>query len=155
MKEEEFVITEINGDKTRYMPLLLIGDESEAMIGRYLDRGRLFVGFAAGEAVAVCVTVELSPQAVEVKNLAVLPKCRCRGIGRRMLAHAEGMYRDRTILLGTGETPSTLRFYRHCGYRYSHRIPDFFTRNYPGPIVEEGVTLRDMIYLKKSGTETV
>lgn len=34
------------------------------------------------------------------------------------------------------------------------RIPDFFTRNYDHPIVEEGVLLRDMILLEQPlGTE--
>lgn len=29
------------------------------------------------------------------------------------------------------------------------RVPDFFTNNYSNPIIEDGVLLRDMIYLKK------
>lgn len=86
---------------------------------------------------------------VEVKNLAVEPDFRGRGIGRSMLEYIENMNRGKVIILGTGETPSTLRFYNSCGYFYSHRVPDFFIDNYPEPIVEEGVTLRDMIYLKK------
>lgn len=71
------------------------------------------------------------------------------GFGRRMLEHVEKLNTNKSIILGTGETPSTLRFYEKCGYRYSHRVPDFFTNNYSNPIIEEGVLLRDMIYLKK------
>lgn len=131
------------------MDLLLIGDESEAMINRYLDRGILYVGHMADQAVAVCVTVEVDDQTVEVKNLAVSRDSRRRGIGRQMLSHVENQSRGKTLILGTGETPSTLRFYHSCGYTYSHRVPNFFTDNYPEPIVEEGVTLRDMVYLIK------
>ena len=66
--------------------------------------------------------------------------------------YAERGYR--TLRVGTGETPSTLRFYTQCGFRPAGRIPDFFTRNYDHPIVEEGVLLRDMILLEQPlGTE--
>lgn len=139
----------ISADKRRYMPLLLLGDESEPMIGRYLDRGDLWVGFDGEIPVAVCVATDEGHGVTEVKNLAVSPDFRRRGIGRRMLAHVEGLNAGRTVILGTGETPSTLRFYKSCGYRYSHRVPDFFTDNYPDPIIEEGVVLKDMVYLSK------
>lgn len=144
-----FTITEVDNDKKQYLPLLLIGDESETMIDRYLDCGTLYVGILNGKPIAVCVTVNLDADTVEIKNLAVKDEYRQHGYGRRMLEYAESQHSDKTIILGTGETPSTLRFYESCGYCYSHRIPDFFTDNYPAPIIEEGVTLRDMIYLKK------
>lgn len=146
---DDIRIAEIAGNRHDYMPLLLVGDESEAMIASYLDRGALYVGFSGSEAVAVCLAADVDANTVEVKNLAVATRWRRRGLGRRMLEHVEMLSRGRTVILGTGETPSTLRFYESCGYVYSHRVPDFFTANYPEPIIEEGVTLRDMIYLKK------
>ena len=54
------------------------------------------------------------------------------------------------IFAGTGDSPSTLGFYRKCGFEYSHTVKDFFTENYDHPIYEDGVLLADMIYLKKS-----
>ena len=86
---------------------------------------------------------------MEVKNLAVYPECRRKGYGRSLLEFVEKRYADCAFQLGTGETPSVLRFYERCGYRYSHRVPDFFTDNYDHPIVEEGVLLRDMLYFEK------
>lgn len=148
--DDTFTVTPADGDKKRLMPLLLIGDESEAMIDRYLDSGTLFVGALDGEPIAVCVAVDLDPGTVEIKNLAVVAEYRRHGIGRRMLQHVESLHQGKKIILGTGETPSTLRFYGSCGYSYSHRIPNFFTDNYPTPIIEEGTTLRDMIYLEKN-----
>lgn len=147
--EPALAIERVDSDKRAYMHLLLIGDESEPMIGRYLDRGTLYVGRLGEQAVAVCMTTDEGPGLIEVKNLAVLPDYRRRGIGRAMLLHVERMHPGMTLTLGTGETPSTLRFYRSCGYRFSHRVPGFFTDHYPSPIVEEGVTLRDMVYLVK------
>lgn len=145
-----FEIREIESGKESYMDLLLIGDESEKMIMRYLDRGRMWAGFLNGKPVVVCVATVESPRVIEVKNLAVTTDSRRKGLGRKMLLHVEAVFPGKTFQLGTGETPSTLRFYNSCGYRYSHRLPNFFLLNYPFPIIEEGVELRDMVYLVKS-----
>ncbi len=143
------VIRKVEDDKREFMDLLLIGDESVDMIERYIEPGSLHVGSMDNKDIAVIVVVENNDDSVEIKNLAVDAAFRRRGIGRRMLEYVENLYPDKKIILGTGETPSTLRFYQACGYRYSHRIPNFFTDNYPNPIVEEDVTLRDMVYLYK------
>ncbi len=146
---DDFTITKVDKDKKQYFPLLLIGDESESMIDRYLDSGTLYVGLCNGKPIAVCATLNVAPKTVEIKNLAVEAEYRRHGYGRRMLEYAESQHSNKKIILGTGETPSTLRFYKSCGYSYSHRIPNFFTDNYSVPITEEGVTLCDMIYLEK------
>lgn len=146
---DNFTIIETYSNKKQYLPLLLIGDESESMIDRYLDSGTLYVGMLNSKPIAVCVIVNLDSDTVEIKNLAVETEYRKHGYGRRMLEYVESQHSDKKIILGTGETPSTLRFYKSCGYFYSHRIPNFFTDNYPTPIIEEGITLCDMIYLKK------
>ena len=142
-------IKEVSSDKRRFIDLLLIGDEQVDMVERYLNDCRLFIGYIGSEPAACCAVLEEPGNIVEIKNLAVEAPSRCRGIGRRMLRHVESLYRGTTIILGTGETPSTLRFYKNCGYEYSHSVRDFFTDHYDHPIVEEGVTLRDMVYLKK------
>ncbi|WP_438590404.1 GNAT family N-acetyltransferase [Duncaniella muris] len=146
-------IRKVDYGKRDFIDLLLIGDESEDMIMKYLDRGSLYVSSIDNKDVAVIVTVENDNGSVEIKNLAVDAAFRRRGIGRRMLEYVENLYHDKKIILGTGETPSTLRFYQACGYRYSHRIPNFFTDNYPNPIVEEAITLRDIVYLYKDSNK--
>lgn len=146
---DNFTIIETYSNKKQYLPLLLIGDESESMIDQYIDSGSLYVGLLNGKPIAVCVIVNLDSDTVEIKNLAVETEYRRYGYGRRMLEYVESQHPNKRIILGTGETPSTLRFYKSCGYFYSHRIPNFFTDNYPTPIIEEGITLCDMIYLEK------
>jgi len=138
--------------KWDYRELLLLGDESLRMIATYLDRGDLFVLEAERAARAVCVVTDEGGGVAEVKNLAVAPEFQRQGYGRLMLAHAEAFCRGRfaRLQVGTGESPRTLSFYRGCGYRYHHRIPNFFTENYDGPIVEDGVLLRDMVYFSKT-----
>ena len=127
-----------------------MGDESEAMVARYIGHSILIVARKDSEIVGVCAVTREEPGWVEVKNLAVHPDHRREGIGRDLLYAVERMWPATNIKLGTGETPSTLLFYKKCGFRVSHTVPDFFTLNYPHPIVEEGVTLKDMIYLVKT-----
>lgn len=140
----------ISSDKKRFLPLLLLADEQESMIDRYLDKGDLFAMTDGGNTVAVAVVVTHSSGVVELKNLAVDPSCRQRGIGRRMIGFIAGRYPDSTLFAGTGDSPATLPFYRKCGFSYSHTLPDFFTANYDHPIIDGGVLLKDMVYLKKS-----
>ena len=125
-------------------------DEQEEMVRRYLDRGVLYVMEEAGESAAVCLVTEEGPGVYEIKNLAVAPGFRRQGRGRAMVEHACAACPGDVMLVGTGETPSTLRFYRSCGFVPSHRVENFFTDHYDHPIVEEGVVLRDMVYLKRT-----
>ena len=144
-------IREITDEKRRFLPLLLMGDEQEEMVMRYLPRGTLLVLFDPAPR-AVAVVTDEGGECCELKNLAVAPCRRRQGCGRRMVAHVVRRCTERgyrTLRVGTGETPSTLRFYAACGFRPAGRIPDFFTRLYYHPIVEEGVLLRDMIVLEQ------
>ncbi len=139
----------ITADKKRFLRLLLLGDEQESMIDRYLEQGKMYVGSIRGHAMAVCVVSRINDSTMEVNNLAVDTPWQRKGFGRTMLQHVEGIYAGHTILIGTGETPENIAFYTACGYSFSHRIPDFFTANYDHPVVDNGVTLKDMIYMKK------
>lgn len=145
----KLVVNRIVANKSAYLELMLIGDESEDMVRRYMDICSLYICFVESAAVGCIATTRIDAETIEVKNLAVVPDYRRRGLGRYLLDFVEKLHPDHKIYIGTGETPSTLRFYQSCGYSYSHRIPDFFTDNYPDSIVEEGVTLKDMIYLSK------
>ena len=60
----------ISKNKRAFLPLLLLGDEQEDMIDRYLDRGTLWALYD-GELQAVCVVTEEGSGDFEIKNLAV------------------------------------------------------------------------------------
>ena len=143
-------IREITDDRRRYMPLLLIGDEQEDMVCRYIDDGKLYVASVCGVDIAVCLVTDYSPETVEIKDIAVIPSRQRMGYGREFLYWIHHRYGGRKIIVGTGEVPSTLDFYRSCGYTYSHRIPNFFTDNYDHPIIEDGMALNDMVYLTRT-----
>ena len=139
----------IEAEKRNFLPLLLLGDEQEDMIDRYLDRGVLTALYDGGLR-AVCVVTEEAPGVLEIKNLAVEPAFHRRGYGRAMVERAVRDCRaagGRRLLVGTGDSPLTLPFYQACGFRESHRVPGFFLRYYDHPIYEGGRLLSDMIYL--------
>ncbi len=144
-------IQEITENKKQYLDLLLVGDEQESMIDKYLDTGTMFVLFDENPR-AVCVVVQKYPTVLEIKNLAVLPDYQNRGYGSYMLNHVFKMYKDRmnTILVGTGENEKTISFYIKNGFVYSHKIENYFVENYDKPIFENGRQLKDLIYLKLS-----
>lgn len=135
-------------DKRKYLELLLLADEQQDMIDRYLWRGELFA-LDDGGLRAVCVVTEEDGGACEIKNLAVKQQYQRRGYGRKMIEFVRARYgrRCRRLLVGTGETPLTMSFYKNCGFRESHRVKNFFIDNYDHLIFEDGIQLKDMIYL--------
>lgn len=144
-------IEKITDRKKRFLELLLLGDEQEDMIDRYLERGEVFTLFDP-DVKSICVVTDEGNALCELKNLATYPAFQGRGYGTRLLKylfrHYHGTYA--AMMVGTGEVPGILAFYERLGFTFSHRLKDFFTSNYREPIVECGVRLADMIYLKKS-----
>lgn len=157
-------IRRVEKDKWRYRALLLLADEQEDMIARYLERGTMYVlelcgeGRADGEggekadaAAAECVVTDEGNGVLELKSLAVRPGHQGKGYGRALIGFLEKEYggSHEVLQAGTGESPRTVPFYEKCGFTYSHRIRDFFTKNYDHPIVEDGVLLKDMVYYRR------
>ena len=138
-------------DKKRFMELLLLGDEQESMILRYLSRGRLFVMNDGSNIVAVCVVTDEGNGTLEIKNIAVSPESQRLGYGRKMISFIENRFSGsfRRLIVGTGDSPLTVPFYEKCGYRRAHTVKNFFIDNYDHPIIEGGVQLVDMIYFEK------
>ena len=150
---DKYVINKVIFHKKDYVDLLMLADEQESMIDRYLERGDMFVMESAVDhsPIAVAVVTFEGDGTYELKNLAVKPDVQRKGYGRQMVEYIWEYYKERCseMSVGTGDSTSTIEFYRSCGFEYSHRIPGFFTRNYDHPIYEDGVLLEDMIYLKR------
>ena len=147
-------IYRIHTDKKQHIGLLLLADEQEDMIDRYLERGEMFV-LDDGGVKAVCVVTDEGNGCCELKNIAVLPGFHRQGYGRKLInyliTHYTGKYR--VMMVGTGDVPGAVRFYERCGFARSHRIENFFTDNYDHPIVEDGILLKDMVYLRRDISE--
>lgn len=143
-------IIKITQNRERYLPLLLLADEQYDMLLKYLHRGDMYAMHEGGAAVAVCIVTDEGGGAAEIKNLAVAPKYRRTGYGRRMVEFIKGVCRGThsRLQVGTGDSPLTVPFYEACGFRRARVVKDFFTQNYDHPITEGGVLLRDMVYFE-------
>lgn len=145
------VITKVKENKKKYIDLLLLADEQEDMIDRYLERGTMFV-LQDGDVKAVCVVTDEGDSVLEIKNIVVSPQCQHQGYGKKLIAFIEQKYKGeyRTLKVGTGDSPLTIPFYEKCGFEESYRVKNFFTDNYDHPIFECGKQLVDMVYLQKN-----
>lgn len=140
----------VSEDKKQFLDLLLVADEQESMIDKYLERGELFALYA-DELKSICVVTVESSNICELKNIATYEKWRGMGYGSKLIQYISIFYKDKckAMIVGTGEISSIMQFYEKNGFYLSHRIPKFFTDNYDHPIFENGIQLVDMIYLKK------
>ena len=143
-------IEKINENKNQYMDLLLLADESELMIDKYLSDGDLFALYD-DDLKSVCVVSHIDSDTCELKNIATYEQYQSKGYGRALINFVSKHYRNdyKSMLVGTGETPSILSFYASCGFKYSHRVKNFFIDNYDHAMFDGDIQLVDMIYLKK------
>lgn len=143
-------IIEIKTDKKQYLDLLLLGDEQESMIDRYLDRGTMYA-LSDPDIKAVCVVTDEGGGVIEIKNIAVKPSEQHKGFGRTMIRFIEDRYKGshHTLKVGTGDSSLTVPFYEKCSFKEAYRVRNFFTDNYDHPIIECGKQLIDMIYFQK------
>ena len=130
--------------------MLLLGDEDEKMIDKYLERGEMYILDDNGIK-AECVVTDEGNKILEIKNIAVSPKFQKQGYGKKLIEFITEKYSENfsVIQAGTGDSPLTIPFYEKCGFVRSHSVKNFFTDNYDHPIYEGGVQLKDMIYLRK------
>ncbi len=128
---------------------MLLADEQEDMIDRYLDRGTMYVLDDNGIK-AECVVTNENDDILEIKNIAVLPEYQGKGYGRALIEWIIRKYKGSHSILqvGTGDSPLTIPFYEKCGFVKSHTIKNFFIDNYEHPIIEGGIQLTDMVYLR-------
>ena len=143
-------IRKVETDKKQYLHLLLLADEQEDMIDRYLERGTMYVLENDGVK-AECVVTDEGNGILELKNLAVDPASQGKGYGRALIDFLVRTYIGRYAVLqvGTGDSPSTIPFYESCGFHRHHLVKDFFTNHYDHPIYECGIQLVDMVYLQR------
>ena len=143
-------IIEIPEHKKKYLDLLLLADEQENMIDRYLDNGRMYILNDNGVK-SECVITDERNGVLEIKNIATVPEHQGKGYAKALIDFIVEKYSEQYAVLqvGTGDSPLTIPFYEKCGFVRSHIIPNFFTDNYGHPIYECGVQLVDMVYLKR------
>ncbi len=144
-------IKEITANKTDYTDILLIGDEDENMISKYIEQSTVFALYANNALTSVCAVITTDNETIEIKNLATYPEYQNKGYASALIDFVCNKYKTefKYLILGTGENNKTLSFYKNRGFKETHRLKNFFIENYSHPIFEDGKQLKDMIYLKK------
>lgn len=144
-------IRELKEDKKQFLSLLLLADEQEDMIDRYIEKGTVYVLDDDGVK-CQCVVTDEGNGILEIKNIATKPEHQGKGYGKKLIDFLIMNYRETYSVLqvGTGDSPLTVHFYEKCGFIRSHSIKNFFTDYYDHPIYEGGVQLVDMVYLRRN-----
>ena len=147
MNDSIRIVTE---NKKEFLPLLLLGDESEIQIDKYLERGELFVLYDGGPK-SVCLVTDEGDGVLEIQNLATDERTQRQGYASKLIEHIAGYYAGQydKIILGTGDVPGILGFYERRGFIQTRRLPDYFTLHYDHPMFEDGILLKDKVYLQR------
>ena len=144
----------INNNKKDFLDLLLLADEQENMIDKYLNRGTLFALYDDGLK-SICVVTDEGDGYYEIQNLATYEQFQKQGYGRNLVSHVCNYYRGKghTMIVGTGDVPWIVSFYKNCGFSFSHRLENYFLENYDEPMFDAGIQLKDKVYFKMNLTE--
>ena len=144
-------LEKVEGGRDRFVTLLLEADDSEEVVRAYFEQGDMYAIADDGVEVGVVLTI-LDEDDLEIKNIALAPEHRGRGIGTAVLELAADLAKEAgasRLVVGTADSsPETVRFYERAGFMRCGVREGFFDA-YPEPVWENGVRARDMIMLER------
>ena len=132
------------------LDLLFLADPSIEQIAAYLSCGEGYVAYHGDKPVGEYVIKDKENGVFELMNIAIKEEQQRRGIGAILLQHAIETVKNREakkLEVGTGCFGHQLSFYHRAGFRVMSIDKDFFTKNYPEPIYENGIQHKDMLRL--------
>lgn len=147
------IVRELHPHEPLPMDLLLLADETVEIINTYISCCRLYVFASEEKILGVYVLYTLSPETVEIKNIAVHEHFQGIGVGKLLLqdsinrAKAEGF---KEILIGTGDVMfMQLYLYQKIGFEMFAIKENYYLQSgYPQPLMEKGLQLRHMVMLR-------
>lgn len=132
--------------------LLLLADETKEAIDQYIFKSDLYVLSDGDHNIAVMALYKNNNTQLEIKNIAVTDHYRNRGIGSILIGKAKeiaAQHHCTSLLVGTSDTGlQQIRFYEKNGFAKKEIRKNFFIENYPFPIYENGIQMRDMVVLE-------
>ncbi|SEH39185.1 GNAT family N-acetyltransferase [Chryseobacterium culicis] len=154
---EDFTFSLLPSDSEIPYHLLLLADETREAINQYIFNSDIYLLHNATENIAVMALYKKSTTELEIKNVAVIESYRSKGIGSILMNKAKEIAKEnhyKTLTVGTSDTGfQQIRFYEKNGFIKSGILKDFFTDNYPEPMYENGVQMKDMVLLTHHLTE--
>lgn len=145
-------LEKVEGNREAFLPQLLLADESEVAVRKYLDKGTLYKINCGELLVGVALVIPQTDTIIELKNIAIVPKYQGKGIGKEILRQlTEECQKNgyQKVLVGTANSSiDNIAFYQKAGFRMEAIEKDFFS-HYPEPIYENGIRALDMIFFTK------
>lgn len=145
--------SEIKTLTSKHWKLLLLADPSREIVESYIKKGKIYITKEKQRIVGILVLVEISPNEMEIKNLAVDPNEQGKGYGKNLIQFAiskSKMLGYKRLLICTGNSSiHQLALYQSCGFVIVDTILDFFVQNYEEEIWENGIQCKDLIKLEQ------
>ena len=91
-------IIEVAENKKQYLELLLLADEQEDMIDRYLDKGKMYVLDDNGIK-CECVVTNEGNGVLEIKNIATVPEYQGKGYAKALIDFIIKKYKEKYNIL--------------------------------------------------------
>ncbi|MGU3373587.1 GNAT family N-acetyltransferase [Chryseobacterium sp. M5A1_1a] len=149
---EQFTFNKIHKESMIPYELLLLADETTEAIDQYIFKSDIYLLHDGTEDIAVMALYQNNDIELELKNIAVIESYRSKGIGSILINKAKEIAREneyKTLTVGTSDTGfQQIRFYEKNGFIKTGIRKDFFIENYPVPIYENGLQMRDMVILE-------
>jgi lactoylglutathione lyase len=140
------------GPRAELRALFEEAEDSAQELDAYLGAGEVLVAVAAGRVIGHLQLID-GADASEIKNMAVAPDQRGRGVGRMLVRAAIDRTRSRLVVATAAADVGNLRFYQRLGVRLRSVERDAFTpaTGYPAEI--DGIPLRDRVWLELDAGE--
>jgi len=154
MKIQNLRLHKLRDDEPIPFNLLLLADETKDAIRKYIYASAIYIVYSneAATPIGVFALYRINDAVLEIKNIGVLELFRSRGIGSFIIERIKGIARIenyREVIVGTADSGvRQIQFYEKNGFRKYAVKKNFFTKNYPKPIIEDGIMLKDMLMLK-------
>lgn len=156
MKNQDVRLHKLNDNEPIPFGLLLIADEEEDAIRKYIYDAVIYTIYDNEELnpIGVFVLYKINESVLEIKNIGVLESFRSRGIGSFLIDSIKKIAQKenyKEIIVGTADCGiKQIRFYEKNGFIKYAVKKNFFIENYSKPLFEDGIMLRDMVMLKIS-----
>jgi len=141
-------------ERDAYLPLFRLAEDSEEQLLSYYQTGELYVyRNETGHPLGMVLVTHKAAGQVELKAVAVDETRQGRGIGQKMVKAVLAELRRAAVchvIVGTGNCAiGQVAFYQKLGFRLCSVERDFFSaeRGYPKDITENGIPLRDMVWM--------
>ena len=139
-------------NRESYKPLLLMADEDEQILNRYIGEGDLYEMRVNDDIIGVALFIPVDEETIELRNIALRPSYRGQGVAKEMIMQAETIFAAQQytrIIVGTANCNlNNVALYQKLGFRMYDIKRDFFAQH-KKPQYEQGMQAIDFWMFEK------